>query len=170
MAPSVSLEVNQSSPLWGGLDFDAATKPVLAQMCAALSLDAVEISVLLCDDAEIAELNGQFRDRPKPTNVLSWPSFPFEHVWEPKFPFAAEAVFDSEIGDIALAFETIQAEAEQAKVPLTSHLAHLVLHGSLHCLGFDHETEESAEYMEELERKILASTGLHDPYSESEIV
>jgi len=170
MAPDVTLEVNQTSDLWDPVDFGAVAKAIITDACRALEIEEIELSVLLCDDAEIARLNEEFRGKAKPTNVLSWPSFPFKRVWEPQFPFAKEAVLDPEVGDIALAFETIAQEAKQANLSFDHHLAHLTLHGVLHCLGFDHETEESAAYMEDLERKILARAGLHDPYYSSEDV
>ena len=129
-----------------------------ALTAAGLDPDRHEISLLACDDARIATLNAEFRGKPAATNVLSWPAFdgPAPRPGE-------EAVF---LGDLALAFETCAREAAAAGIPLADHAAHLVVHGSLHLLGFDHEMEAEADAMEEFETKILASMGLPNPYSQ----
>ena len=121
-----------------------------------LEPESFEISLLGCDDVRIAELNGMFRGNRKPTNVLSWPSgedIPEEPGSEPVF-----------LGDIALAWETCASEAEQGGTPFDDHITHLIVHGVLHLLGYDHETDEEAEEMEETEAKILASLGIRNPY------
>ena len=117
-----------------------------------------ELALLACDDASIAGLNTAFRDRPVPTNVLSWPAF----AGEPPAPGAGEPLF---LGDIAMAYETCAREAEAAGLSLGDHAAHLVIHGVLHLLGHDHVVEEEAEAMEDIETKTLASLGIADPYS-----
>lgn len=118
-----------------------------------------EISVLLCDDARIAELNADFRGKPAPTNVLSWPS---EAVSPAEAPVKAE---DGFLGDIAIARETVEKEALEQQISVEDHVTHLIAHGILHLLGYDHETEADAEVMEGLERKALAAMGIADPYA-----
>jgi probable rRNA maturation factor len=115
---------------------------------------AGEVSLLLGDDAAITALNRDFRGRDRPTNVLSFP--PGEAPPNPENRF---------LGDIALAAETILAEAEFQGKSFDQHAAHLVVHGFLHLLGYDHETAPEAEAMEERERVILRALGIADPYA-----
>lgn len=118
------------------------------------ALGGREVSVLLSSDDAIAELNGSFRGKNKPTNVLS-------------FPFGGPYVGDSgkkPLGDIIIAYETVMREArEERKAPL-DHLAHLTVHGLLHLAGYGHDDDRDAERMEALERTILADIGISDPY------
>lgn len=125
------------------------------------------VAVMGCDDARIAALNADFRGKPKPTNVLSWPSEERAaevEGGEPDLPEAGDADDPCELGDIALAWETCAAEAEAQGKTMAAHVTHLVVHGLLHCLGYDHETEPDAAVMEGHEVAILASLGLPDPY------
>jgi probable rRNA maturation factor len=115
--------------------------------------DAVEISLLLTDDAGIQELNRDWRNKDKPTNVLSFPAPAVPGIPGPR-----------PLGDIAVAYETVAREAEEEKKPFENHLTHLLIHGLLHLLGYDHELEAEAEIMEGLEVKALASLGIADPY------
>ena len=114
-----------------------------------------EVSLLFTDNATIKELNAQWRAKDKPTNVLSFPAFPLK-------PGMALMPL---LGDIVLAFETVQSEAKQEHKPFDDHVSHLVVHGLLHLLGYDHETDAEAEEMEALERKILARLAIPDPYA-----
>jgi probable rRNA maturation factor len=118
----------------------------------------VTACVALADDAVVRALNAQYRSQDKPTNVLSFP--------------AGVAPPDGEgrlfVGDIVLAAETVAAEAIERGIALADHVQHLAAHGMLHLLGFDHETEEEARVMEDLERRILASLGIDDPYREND--
>lgn len=111
-----------------------------------------EISVLLCDDNEIRTLNRQWRGFDKPTNVLSFPAPGPAHESMP-------------MGDIAIAFETCEREAHTDAKTLDDHVTHLVIHGVLHLLGHDHETDTEAETMEDTERRILRTLGIDDPYA-----
>ena len=122
---------------------------------------AWDISLLGCDDARIAALNTDFRDKPGATNVLSWPSEERSADADGGAPMPPT---DSELGDIALAFETCQREAaEQGKTP-EQHILHLIVHGLLHLLGYDHVRDGDADLMESLEIAILRELGVPNPY------
>ncbi len=116
---------------------------------------ASELSVVFSDDARVKTLNAEWRGKDKPTNVLSFPAFPVEIGG--KIP--------PMLGDIVLASETVQREAELEGKPLEHHIAHLVIHGVLHLLGHDHEDEGQAEAMEAIERAALARLAIPDPYA-----
>lgn len=144
-------------PRWEALDLPALAGRAAAAALAASGLDpaACEIGLLAAADARVAALNAEWRGKEGPTNVLSWPS-----ADGPASP--GEARF---LGDLALAWETCAAEAAAAGIPAADHVTHLVVHGVLHLLGHDHEDDAEAEAMEALERKVLASLGVADPYS-----
>ncbi|SFC19190.1 probable rRNA maturation factor [Salipiger profundus] len=126
-----------------------------------LDPDGFEIAVLACDDARIAALNADFRDKPKPTNVLSWPS---EERTPDRLP-EGDPEMPEELGDIAIAYETCLREArDQDKTP-ADHLTHLIVHATLHLLGHDHVSDEEATVMETLETEILGKMGIANPYS-----
>lgn len=108
------------------------------------------VTILLTDDDSVAELNERFRGKAEPTNVLSFPA--------PDNP-------EDHLGDIALAYGVCAREAAEQGKPLAHHLQHLVAHGVLHLLGYDHLTEAEAEEMEARERRILAGLGVPDPYA-----
>lgn len=108
------------------------------------------LTVLLTDDAEVQALNARFRGKDAATNVLSFPS--------PANP-------EDHLGDVALAFQTCRREAFEQGKPLSDHLQHLVAHGVLHLIGYDHENDADAQVMEDLERRILESLGVADPYA-----
>lgn len=161
MTPEI--EVIIEDPRW-----EAAELEALAGLAAATALDAVlrrpgpfEVVVLGCDDARIAELNRAFRGKAAATNVLSWPSAERGAERDGDTPPPPET---PELGDIALAFETCAAEARAAGLPLADHATHLVVHGLLHLLGYDHERDGDAARMEATEVAILAKLGLGDPY------
>lgn len=121
--------------------------------------DAAEIAVMLTDDEGIRVLNRDWRGKDKATNVLSFPS-----------PQVARAGGDPHLGDIAIAYQTMEREAASEGKPLADHLVHLAVHGTLHLLGHDHEETGDAEAMEALERSILADLGVPDPYAETDPV
>jgi probable rRNA maturation factor len=124
---------------------------------AAIGCCNSEISVLFCDDATIAALNGRWRGQERPTNVLSFPGHPLHGgvMIQERMP----------LGDIAISYETLVREARDSGKTASAHLAHLVVHGFLHLAGYDHETDDEAEDMEGLEREILARMGVADPYA-----
>jgi probable rRNA maturation factor len=111
-------------------------------------LPEAEVSILFTDDAHIQRLNAAWRGKDKPTNVLS-------------FPQGAGPL----LGDVVLASETVAREAALAGKPLEAHMVHLIVHGFLHLLGYDHEREDEAEEMEALERAALERMGIADPYA-----
>lgn len=117
-----------------------------------------EVSVLLTGDERQRELNARYRHKDAPTNVLSFPGF------DPDDP--AVPGMTATLGDISVAFETTAAEATAQGLPFTDHFSHLLVHGLLHLLGFDHEDTDEAEEMEALEVEILAGLGIADPYAE----
>lgn len=155
---------------WEAFGLPALAERACGAALAGLGLAAEGFSIVVmgCDDARIAALNSDFRGKPKPTNVLSWPSE--ERAAEvygdaPELPEAGDADDPEELGDIAIAYETCAREAEEQGKPMADHVTHLLVHGLLHCLGYDHEDEADAELMEATEVRILATLGLSDPYS-----
>ena len=125
------------------------------------------VSLMGCDDARIAALNADFRGKPQPTNVLSWPSAErgSEFAGEPPEPPVPGSPEDpASLGDIAIAWDTCAREAEAQDKPMADHVTHLVVHGVLHLLGYDHVDDADAALMEGLEVQILASLGVSDPY------
>ncbi|OJY25539.1 MAG: rRNA maturation RNase YbeY [Rhodobacterales bacterium 65-51] len=154
---------------WTAFGLDTAA---MAAACATLSHlgmspDLYGLVVLGCDDARIAGLNGEFRDKPRPTNVLSWPSEErgSEYAGEaPEMPEPGTPEDPAPLGDIAIAWETCAREAAEQGKTVHDHVMHLLVHGVLHLLGYDHIDEDDANLMEETERQILASLGIADPY------
>ncbi len=163
--PRATVETVIADPRWAafGLPALAETAAGMALAEAGLAGDAWEIGLLGCDDAEMARLNGDFRDRPQPTNVLSWPSAELGPDGPGGVPLAPDAA-DGFLGDIALAWETTMREAEAGGIPPRDHALHLMVHAVLHLLGYDHDTEEDAQRMEALEVSALARLGIANPY------
>jgi probable rRNA maturation factor len=163
LAPSgVTVDVLGESPLWEAEPgAEAVVREAISRAAAATDVGepAAEVAVLLCDDATIAALNAQWRGREEPTNVLSFPAPPASDLGAPD-PSAAV-----HLGDIAIACETVVREARERGRTVSQHLAHLAVHGFLHLLGYDHQTDEEAEDMEALEREILVTLGISDPYA-----
>jgi probable rRNA maturation factor len=130
----------------------------LARAAAQATLDAEGageegLSLLLTNDLAVQALNARFRGQDKSTNVLSFP---------------APTNIERFLGDVALAFETCEREADEQGKPLANHLQHLVAHGVLHLLGYDHMTDAEADAMEGLERQVLDGLGVPDPYAPGE--
>mgnify|MGYP005752877513 CR=1 FL=1 len=144
---------------------ERGARAALAEL--GLPVEGFAISLMGCDDARIAALNADFRGKPQPTNVLSWPSEErgAEFVGEmPDPPEPGSAEDPESLGDIAIAWETCAAEAGAQGKPMQDHVTHLIVHGVLHLLGYDHVEDEDATLMEALEVRILASLGVSDPY------
>lgn len=151
---------------WADMGLEALAANATDATLRHLTLDPAEfeISLLACDDTRIAALNADFRDRPRATNVLSWPSVERGADTPGGSPALPDPDGDPELGDIAIAFDTCKREAAEAGIAFQDHVTHLMVHGVLHLLGFDHETDADAELMEGQEVAILASLGIADPY------
>ena len=149
---TLSIEIEHEA--WEALPGLAA----LAERAVAAALEGRgetgAVTLLFTSDAEMQVLNRDWRGKDKPTNVLSFPA--------PAMPVPEGEA--TPLGDIALACETVSREAAEQGKPLADHTAHLIVHGTLHLLGYDHETDGEAEEMESEERKILARLGIADPY------
>jgi probable rRNA maturation factor len=115
---------------------------------------ATEVSLVFTDDESIRAINAEWRQKDKATNVLSFPAYP---ITPGKMPGPM-------LGDIIIARETLEREAAELEKPFDDHLTHLMVHGFLHLLGYDHMNDTEAEIMEGLETRILADLGLSDPY------
>ncbi|KAF0676242.1 rRNA maturation RNase YbeY [Profundibacterium mesophilum] len=154
-------------PRWEELGLETLAERFCGAALSGAGLDpaAWEISLLGCDDARIAALNADFRGKPAPTNVLSWPSEERGASMDGARPEPPREGFDAELGDIAIAYDTCAAEAAHGGIPLREHAAHLLVHGSLHLLGYDHIRDADAALMERLETEILARHGIADPYA-----
>lgn len=122
-----------------------------------------EVAVRLSDDAEVQRLNRDYRGKDKPTNILSFPMHGPSDV--PALLRAPD--MDVLLGDLALAAETVEAEAREKDISIDDHATHLIVHGTLHLLGHDHADDGAAEAMEALETRILAGLGIADPYRET---
>jgi probable rRNA maturation factor len=158
---SVATDIIVTAPCWDqqtGLDelTQSTVRECVALSAARLARDC-EVSVNFTDDATIRELNAQWRGIDKPTNVLSF---------ETPGPLEKRLA----LGDIVIAYETVAREAEEQGKSFTAHLTHLIIHGFLHLIGYDHQTPREADEMETLERRIAAALGLSDPYEGSEPV
>jgi len=157
--PELSVEVIRHGGVWEQSPISDATVVLAAHAAFAEAFPEMpalyEVTIVLTDDTEMRDLNRDWRAKDQPTNVLSFPSGD-----APGEPGA--------LGDIVIAYETARAEADDEGTALEDHVAHLVVHGVLHLLGFDHMKEDEAEKMEDLERKALASIGIADPYAGEE--
>jgi len=157
-SPEVAVDVQRAAPAWRQIAGSAALVRKAARRAVAMGevsiLDGAEIAVSLADDARVLAANDAFRGKARATNVLSFPAVPAERIGRAPF-----------LGDVILAYETVAAEAEAEAKPIADHMTHLVVHGVLHLIGYDHMTDGDAERMERLESAILASLGIADPYA-----
>ena len=154
---------------WQAIGLAALAEAAVRAGLAELGLPEAGFTLCLLggDDARIAALNGDFRGKASPTNVLSWPSQERGAALPgavPSLPEPGPADDPEALGDIALAWETCAAEAEAAGKPMADHVTHLVVHGLLHLLGYDHLRDADGDVMEAAEVRILARLGLCDPY------
>jgi probable rRNA maturation factor len=148
----MTVSVDIADPRWEKIgDMNGLAQTAVS----AAMLDQRDVSVLFTSDADIQVMNKTWRKQDKPTNVLSFPAAPLPAVPDHDLP----------LGDIALAYETVMREAEEADKPVAHHVTHLLVHGTLHLLGYDHETDVDADEMEAKERQILARMGIADPYA-----
>ena len=157
-APLVELALEEPGWTEALPDLEALASAAVRLALEAAGLDPADwsVAVLACSDTRIAGLNAAFRERAQPTNVLSWPAF------APPLPPAPAP--RTHLGDIAIALGTVSREAHSAGIPLKDHATHLILHGCLHLIGYDHDTDSAADMMEGLERRALARIGIPDPY------
>ena len=154
----LAIDISIEDEAWTARLGDSGRVKVLVERAVGAALTAAELSasngtelsLLLCDDAYIRDLNRQWRGMDKPTNVLSFP---------PAAPMRAVT-----LGDIAVAYETSAREADERDIPLLDYLSHLIIHGVLHLFGFDHEDTTEADRMEALETRALAALGIASPY------
>ena len=154
---------------WLAFGLEASAERAARATLAMLGIDPAgfQIVVMGCDDGRIASLNADFRGKPQPTNVLSWPAedlSPDEPGGDPLPPEPGEADDPESLGDIAIAWETCAREAAEQGKAMADHVTHLLVHGVLHLLGHDHIEEADAERMESIEVRVLATLGIADPY------
>jgi probable rRNA maturation factor len=163
----IEIAVQREEP-WADLDWEAlATRAATAAMSRTphgellTGRETIEISIRLTDDAEVQTLNKQYRQKDKPTNVLSFPM-----VQPDLLETMTQNSDDGEVllGDIVLAYGVCVAEAAERGIDPETHATHLIVHGVLHLLGYDHMDDAEADAMEEIERSALESLGIADPY------
>ena len=156
--PEPWIEVVVEDPRWEEAGLAALAEGAAGAVLRHLGRDpeAFEIAVLGADDARLAALNAAFRGAPRPTNVLAWPSAPRDPASPPE---------GGGLGDVALSFDTCEAEAGAQGKRLADHASHLLVHAVLHLMGYDHDDEAAAALMEGAETTILGAMGLPDPYA-----
>lgn len=163
--PSAAIEVCSLAGAWAKLCPDtkrlarAVARSALVKGAAGAAMmlpERCELAIILIDDAGQRRLNRDWRGIDRPTNVLAFPA------WEPGSSTPANEPLL--LGDVTVALETVEREAEEQGKSPADHLSHLIVHGVLHLLGYDHRTDAEAEVMEALETSILASLGVADPY------
>lgn len=152
---SVETDIIVTAPAWGRFtNLKALTEGAVRQCVETIGAELArgcELSVNFTDDATIRALNSKWRGLDKPTNVLSFEA-PGERATKPT------------LGDIVIAYETVEREAREQDTTFPAHLAYLIVHGVLHLIGYDHQTPEEADAMEAVEQRIAAALGLPDPY------
>ena len=153
------LEIIVEAPAWNALrGVKPALRRAISAAAAPMQLEESELAIVLTDDAAVHKLNRRWRGSDKATNVLSFPAHGLVPPGSGPRP----------LGDVVIAYETMAREAQEQGLPLTHHLTHLAVHGFLHLLGYDHESDTEAETMEQLERDILARLDVPDPYATRE--
>ncbi|MEZ5888304.1 MAG: rRNA maturation RNase YbeY [Paracoccaceae bacterium] len=167
MEPLVDILIED--PRWNGLDLEALAEAAARAVLTELGLprEGFLISLLGCDDRRIAELNADFRGKPQPTNVLSWPSGERGAAadgGQPARPRPGPADMPEELGDVAIAWETCAREAEEQGKRMSDHVSHLLVHGIMHLLGYDHVRDGDAALMETTEARVLSAMGIANPY------
>jgi probable rRNA maturation factor len=153
MTPAPSTDIDVQSPLWNSQPAAKQTVRAAIAAAAALSTDGGEVSIVLTDDKAIRLLNKEWRGIDKPTNVLSFPAAKSKTSGANRM-----------LGDIVIAYETLARECDDENRVFLHHLAHLTVHGFLHLIGYDHQTDRQAGEMEGLESKIMSVMNMPDPY------
>ena len=164
-AAGATIEASVNAKIWPDplvAGFQQSALTMLDDILSELASAKVSVSLCLCDDAQMRQLNQQHRQIDKPTNVLSFPAYDM-----------AGQQIDGDtpalLGDIVIAAETVMCEADDLQMPVADHLIHLFVHGMLHLFGHDHIDDELAETMETLEVKFLANIGVPNPYQDTQI-
>ena len=167
-----NLNISKSSPLWE----DFLNLNDISQNIADITFEHIKenedidflnmdkpinLNLDLSDNAQVQQLNLDFRNKDKPTNVLS-----FANIDDDNFEEDLKLFEEIELGDIILAFETLQQEASEKNISIEHHYSHLLIHGMLHLLGFDHIDDSEADYMEDFEINILKKLNINNPYEE----
>lgn len=159
MTDTIAVSLHDAAWLDDCADLEARARAAVATTLRHLTIDhPLEVSLLFTDDAEQRVLNRQWRGKDKSTNVLSFPNMD-DDAWQ------AAPDRPQLLGDVVLARETVTREAAEQGKTLAHHALHLIVHGTLHLLGYDHEGAAEAAEMEDLERAILARLGIADPYA-----
>ncbi|MEM1409804.1 MAG: rRNA maturation RNase YbeY [Pseudomonadota bacterium] len=155
----MSIECVIANPAWNEHDPETLVLDCLEATSQEIGPPALAraATVLFTDDEAVQKLNLEWRGKDRPTNVLSFPAEPM-----PGLPADMQP-----LGDVALALETCEREAQEKKIPFCHHAAHLVVHGLLHLCGYDHVADADAEAMERAERHILQRLGIDDPYGDT---
>lgn len=166
----VSLAVDD--PSWYDIDVGTDLENFLETMARTAFLSAhterftaaevIDISLVLTNDTQIQRINAEYRGKDTPTNVLSFPALSKDDV------ITEQTAEFLPLGDVILAKETILREAQQQNKKIDAHIAHMIVHGVLHLLGYDHEDDSDAQHMENLETQILTGLGFDAPYSDEE--
>jgi probable rRNA maturation factor len=150
-----TIDIRVESALWKKKpSAPTLLRRTIRQAASAVFLTHAEVSIVLADDAAVRELNRTWRHRDAPTNVLSFPAH----------PGAADRAGPRFLGDIVIAYQTVAREASMQRKSFAQHLAHLAVHGFLHLVGYDHQTDAEATAMEQLETLILGRLDVPDPY------
>jgi len=162
------LDVVMHDARWSALDLTTLANRAFAVSLVLLNLDPdiCDAALLACDDVRITTLNTEFREKTTSTNVLSWPTADLspETAGAPPLSPRPDGIGEIALGDIAIAYDTCARESYQAGKSLHDHATHLIVHGLLHLLGYDHICDRDATLMEQTEIKILGMLGIDDPY------
>lgn len=164
----MQIEIEIEDARWNALNLAglAETAAIAVLLDQALETEAVTLSVLGCDDSRIAELNDKHRGKPCATNVLSWPAEDrgAEDAGGVPLSLVPDIFGETALGDLAIAYETCLRESEEQGKPPRNHVSHLLVHGILHLMGYDHTRDEDALLMEQIEIRILERMGIVNPY------
>jgi probable rRNA maturation factor len=166
---ALELDLRMDDPQWGEPLSETEIRTLIVTILAHLQHPALgktyECCLIFTEDAVIAPINLQWRKQNKPTNVLSFPAcFTAPGVHDPAMPISHYI----HLGDIVLARETILREAAEKSIPIAEYLTHMIVHGVLHLLGYDHENDADAEQMESLENQLMERLGYAPPYQPQE--
>jgi len=164
----MNLDLTFEDTRWTALPLQRLADGAAETTLSHLRIDAntCGLSLLACSDARITQLNAGFRNRDTATNVLSWPTKELAAAQDGAKPAppAPDFAGETELGDIAIAWETCNTEARDAGLPMDNHVTHLLVHATLHLLGYDHIRDKDATLMMQNEIEILGKLGISNPY------